>query len=972
MTSESRSAQQEILRQRALAKIQERWQQVPQDVVEREHLWRELQIEKVQLEIELDDLRKECAESVGRCLPNAEDRKAEARAMESCAELVRVSEELKQTHEQLQSALDAMTDGLVLQRVDGTIVLHNQAAAKMMGTQGSSLQQKIHDESAWKAIHPDGTAFPEIQFLILETLRTQRPLRDVVIGISEPDRDITWVKIQAIPLPESGLVLTTFANITDKKKAEESLFFQSQLLHQVEQSIAAIDRHGTVSYFNPAAERLFGWSAEEVLGKSMFDLSVPPSMREEAAAAVSGIGRGEPWKGEFPLLKRNGETFIAEISDSPIRDTSGNIVGFASLVQDVTGKKRVEAALRDNEQLLQSLTDSLPVCVLLLDRSLRLQFLNRTAAELSIRPSEAILGKHYSEIMGEAYYQNSLPRLQACLRGDPQEYEVPPPAPFVQDPTAWFWVKNVPHIRNGEVVGILLIAKDITQMKREAVLRNQILEIVESASDAIIRTDLDGKVQSWNAAAERMYGYQASEMIGESFDKIIPEELRAEAQKAADRVSSEARVVHLATVRHGKNGARVDIDLTISPIKDYRGQIVALSRIARDVTQRNALEKQLQHARRLEVIGKLAGGIAHDFNNFLQVMRLHIEHLTRHQGIPNFVRSPLEQLQVLTDRAANMTSQLLMFARRQTVQIQPSELNGIVTQAMTLLAPLIGEQIMIWPELSTSPLTILADSGMMVQIILNLSLNARDAMPDGGMLRLITSGVDWNQPIPERFPEAKPGKYACLSVVDSGCGMNSEVLSHLFEPFFTTKDAGKGTGLGLAAVYGIVQQHQGFITVTSVENEGSTFNVYMPRTDKTPLPVSRKSAAPKPRSQPRTLLFVEDEPLLRKIGVEMLRAEGYHVIEAANGPDALALFEQHRANIDLLISDMVMPGGVSGLQLGTHLQRIKPGLPVILLSGYSEEIVSAENSEMFRTTFLAKPYRYPALLGLIERSLAHS
>ena len=316
-----------------------------------------------------------------------------------------------------------------------------------------------------------------------------------------------------------------------------------------------------------------------------------------------------------------------------------------------------------------------------------------------------------------------------------------------------------------------------------------------------------------------------------------------------------------------------------------------------------------------------------------------------------------------------MTSQLLQFARKQNVQLKTLDLNVVLHQVAALLSRLLGERIDLRSNLFPSPLWVEADAGMLEQVILNLSINARDAMQAGGILTLESTLVDWQKPMPDRFPEALPGHYACLSVKDAGHGMTEDVLSHLFEPFFTTKAAGKGTGLGLAAVYGIVQQHRGFITVESSIGKGSTFSLYLLWSNKAPQATVAEESPKTKQSSRHTILFVEDEDLLREVGVELLTNEGYRILAAADGVQALKLFEKEGAAIDLLISDMVMPGGISGLDLGTRLRQQRSDLRIVLMSGYSDEIVTAENNPQMQAEFIAKPFRYPELLRLIRRVL---
>lgn len=889
------------------------------------------------------------------------------------SDLARLASELAQTNERLQVAFDAMTDGLVIQGSDGQILTSNKAAQRILGLTEDQFHGRSSFDPRCHTIHPDGSPFPGEDHPAMVALRTKQPVYDVIMGVHKPDGQTCWIRVFAIPMPKSGSVLVTFSDITEQKRAEGNLHFQAELLRAVGQSVYATDLLGRVTYINAAAEALYGWKKEEVLGKSILSVAVAPGKEPEANALLDRIRRGESWRGEFPLRRKDGHRFLAEVVGTPALSSSGKVIGLVGISQDITARKNAEAALLESEALLRSIADGVPIAILRWDRKLRLTFINHAGEQIAGKPREELLGKHYPDVMTEALYRRNLPALQAALHGIPSEYEIAPPTPVAQDKTRWYWIKYIPHIIGNEVTGILVLATDITQMKRDAALQTQLSEIVESASDAIVRAGRDGVVQAWNAAAERLYGYSAAEMIGESFDKLIPTELLPAAQNIVARALQGERIGQFETRRQRKDGSLADVELTVSPVRDACGDIVAVSAIVRDLSARKLLERQLEDARRLETIGRLAGGIAHDFNNILQVMMLHLEHLERQTHLPGSLLPSIKQLEHLADRAAKVTSQLLLFARKQTVQMQTIDANAVLQQTASLLSRILGEHIDLRTKLSPFALWTEADSSMLDQVILNLCINARDAMPQGGMLELSSAMESWEGAPPERFPEAQPGRYVLLTVSDSGCGMSGDVLSHLFEPFFTTKDAGKGTGLGLAAVYGIVKQHHGFIVVDSTVGQGSTFRIYFPWSDKVQPPhdTSQQTANTEP-TNPYTLLLVEDEDMLRQIGVAMLTSEGFRVLAVADGRQALRVFDAHHDEIDLLISDMVMPGGISGMDLATTLRVRNPKLPIILMSGYSEEIITAESNPQTHIEFLAKPFRYPELLLQIRRCLPHS
>jgi CheY-like chemotaxis protein len=370
----------------------------------------------------------------------------------------------------------------------------------------------------------------------------------------------------------------------------------------------------------------------------------------------------------------------------------------------------------------------------------------------------------------------------------------------------------------------------------------------------------------------------------------------------------------------------------------------------------------------MEAIGQLAGGVAHDFNNILSAILMHLGLLQQSPQLTIGVKEALKEVESETMRAANLTRQLLLFSRRQVARFEPLDMNALINDLLKLLRRLLGERIEIDFQGSRDAAWVEADAGMLEQLIMNLCLNARDAMPAGGRLSLGTTLVERNSGSEKTLPDARPGWFVCLVVSDAGCGMDEAVRKRLFEPFFTTKGLGKGTGLGLATVYGIVQQHEGWIEVESAVGKGSSFRVYFPAletpTEKAPI----TSRPEEPRGGSETILLVEDDASVRRMTALCLRKFGYAVLEATNGAEALKQWEQHRQKIALLLTDMVMPEAMTGLELAQRLRKDKPGLRVIVASGYSANLVNPDPLEP-EVIFLAKPFRPAALAKLVRQCL---
>jgi CheY-like chemotaxis protein len=382
------------------------------------------------------------------------------------------------------------------------------------------------------------------------------------------------------------------------------------------------------------------------------------------------------------------------------------------------------------------------------------------------------------------------------------------------------------------------------------------------------------------------------------------------------------------------------------------------------------LEAQFRHAQKLESVGQLAAGVAHDFNNILTVIQGYADNLlARHDG-DVALTNPLKQITGAARRAATLTRQLLMFSRKQVLQPKTLDLNAVLRNLSNLLSRLIGEDIAVETDYAAGLPLLEADTGMLEQMIMNLAVNSRDAMPKGGKLLIATSAVEIDAAYVKQHPESRAGRVVRLSVADTGHGMEKATLSRIFEPFFSTKEVGKGTGLGLATVYGIVKQHQGWIEVKSEVGAGTTFDIYLPVSTNISEAISEAmpAIAPAAKGRKETILLVEDEEILRQWVKEILLEYNYQVVEAPNGVEALKVWEARTGKIDLLLTDMVMPEGMTGSDLAKQLKAREPGLKVIYTSGYSSEIMGKE-ADLLGTPFLPKPYPAPQLTRLVRDCL---
>jgi len=499
--------------------------------------------------------------------------------------------------------------------------------------------------------------------------------------------------------------------------------------------------------------------------------------------------------------------------------------------------------------------------------------------------------------------------------------------------------------------------------------RSRLVSIIDSSEDAILSKDLNGTITSWNKGAEHIYGYTPDEVVGKHISLLIPSDRHDEIPEILRRVARGERIEHHESVRLTKDARRLDVSLSVSPLRDASGDIVGASVIARDITAQKRAEGQLRQSQKMEAIGRLAGGVAHDFNNVLGIINACAEFL-RDRIDPGTESSVyVENIKKAIERGTSLTKQMLAFSRTSAIQPLVLDLNERLRDISKLLRPLLGDDVEILIVPRSSSAVIEADPGQLDQVVVNLAVNARDAMPRGGKFILETSVVKFSEKLAEKQQAIPAGKYVMLAVSDTGSGMDELTVSRIFEPFFTTKEVGKGTGLGLATVYGIVKQSGGHILVYSEPGHGTTFKIYLPSADHK---IGRTSKAEvdtiSPKRRETTILLVEDDEIMRSLTRQLLQEHGYTVVEAEDGKAALEWMESHRFAVDLLLTDVMMRR-LSGPELAERLSASHPTLKVVYMSGYTGELMTNREVLKAGVTLLEKPFSRTSLLNTIHEKL---
>jgi PAS domain S-box-containing protein len=497
-------------------------------------------------------------------------------------------------------------------------------------------------------------------------------------------------------------------------------------------------------------------------------------------------------------------------------------------------------------------------------------------------------------------------------------------------------------------------------------------QVIDTNPHLIFVKDWEGRYVLANAAVADLYGTSVDSVLGKRDADFNPKQEEVDKYLRHDRevmTSQRATFISEEPATNARTGEIRWFQTVKVPLLSSDGKTPQVLGVATDITERKNLEDQFRQAHKMEAVGRLAGGVAHDFNNVLTIIRAQTEFLLADLPADDPRRGDVLEIQGASDRAATFTRQLLAFSRRQILQPEVLELNAVITGIEMMVRRLVGEDVVLLTKLHPELPRISADPGQLQQALLNLAVNARDAMPRGGTLLIETAVVELDEHYPRQHPTAKSGVHVVLAVTDTGCGMDAVTRSRIFEPFFTTKEPGKGTGLGLSTVYGIVKQSGGHIWVYSELGRGTTFKLYFP-----PHYGAAKVNEPEPRAAPApgsgaTILLVEDERPVRSTVRRLLERHGYRVLEAANGQDALTLIAAHNGEINLVLSDMVMPG-MGGMELASRVRSVAPKLPVLLMTGYTEEAITRAGEQPHDEQIIEKPFTMHAMLERVRRALA--
>jgi two-component system, cell cycle sensor histidine kinase and response regulator CckA len=767
------------------------------------------------------------------------------------------------------------------------------------------------------------------------------------------------------------------------------------LEHAKEYAIVLLDPSGHVSTWNQSAARLKGYSATEIIGQHFSRFYSPEDVvdrrpwRMLETAREQGRVEDEGWR-----VRKDGTRFWANVVITALRDSEGVLRGFGKLVRDMTEQRvaqlverqymieRERAAagalftersnqmmrtLRESEAHFKLILNSTAEGIYVLDADGKCTFCNTAATEMFGFPSATFpLGRNFHELVHHHRTDGSAYAIEECaihgtFSGHRQHVDLDV---FWRLDNTSFPVEyfSYPIAKEGQVIGAVITFLDITDRlrAREALAEKEMRfrQLAEATFDGISISE-DGVIIEANTGFSRIFGYELSEVVGKTTIEFIAEESRPTVR---ERISNNIEGRYEAVGKH-RDGHRLLLE--IAGRTHYTGKGIARISAIRDLTEQRQLEVRLRQTQKMEAIGRLAGGVAHDFNNLLTVIMSYADMLLITEDNESH-REDLQEIRQATQSAAALTRQLLAFSRQQVIEPKMVDLSELVRNSAKMVQRLIGEDV----ELAVSaqnPLTVKVDAGQIDQVLLNLAANARDAMPEGGLLTVETASVVLDDDYARGHWPAVAGHFAMLAITDTGMGMDKETQARIFEPFFTTKEAGKGTGLGLATVYGIVKQSDGFIWVYSEPGRGTTFKIYFPL-QKEAAPVEISSPEPAVSGAGGTILLTEDEPAVRVAARRILEQNGFTVLEAPTPRAALDTATRYVERIDLLLTDLVMPG-MNGSELAEEFRSVRPETKVLFMSGYTADAVVRRGIFTAGGAYIQKPFSGDTLVRKIREVL---
>jgi PAS domain S-box-containing protein len=765
-------------------------------------------------------------------------------------------------------------------------------------------------------------------------------------------------------------------DMTESQQAQETLRESEQLARGIINSaidaFVQIDQRGIIRDWNPQAETMFGWPREEALGKNVFELvdvqDGPGPLRTAMEGfLVTGQEQVRQPRREVQVTRRDGTEFTAELSITALRTRDGFV--FNGFVRDITERNHTQQTLRQQAEELQRIFETSQDLIMVMDSS---------GVLLQISPScETILGYAPSEMIGQTgidfiqpdHLENSRQEMRALRRGQRPKLA---DTRYVHKDGRKVWLSWL-GVWSEPVKRFFFVGRDMTESRlaQETLRESEQLArgIIDTALDAFVQMDERGTISDWNSQAEKIFGWSRSEAIGAKLSELIIPEIHRNAHKSGLEHFLRTgagpilgRRFEIEALRRDRR--EIKVELSITELRRRDGFV--FNGFMRDLTDKIAAEDRIRQSEKMEAVGQLTGGVAHDFNNILTVITGTIEILADAVKSEPQLAAIAKMIDEAATRGADLTQHLLAFARKQPLEPKETDVNTLIIETAKLLQRTLGEHVEIESVFEDEACLAIVDPNLLATAILNLALNARDAMPDGGKLIIETGSVVLDENYTRSHGDVRPGPYAMIAVSDTGTGIPAAILDKVFNPFFTSKGPGKGTGLGLSMVYGFIKQSAGHVMIYSEEGHGTTVKMYLPPATGAPVPIET-ALAPTVVGGNETILVVEDDKLVRDYVLTQLHSLGYVTLEAANAAEAMAIVNAAH-EFDLLFTDVIMPG-LNGRQLADEMLKVRPALKVLFTSGYTENAIIHHGRLDEGVLLLAKPYRKSDMAVMIRKAL---
>jgi len=788
------------------------------------------------------------------------------------------------------------------------------------------------------------------------------------------------VSIKEIQIGSETFSLGILRDITERKRAEEALreseSKHKSLIDNFNDMIFTIDLTGKVTFASQSTKQILGYESAEIINMNILDF-IPEEDRKRAIETIPKGMKGEKIKQyQTQVITKSGEKVLLEIGFSRIYK-DGAVVGAQAIAKDITARKRAEEALRNSEERFRELFANMSSGVAVYEavddgKDFVIRDFNMTGEKISNISRDRVIGRIATEVFPGLEAFGLLGILRRVWKTGTSETQ---PASFYKDNRISGWRENrVFKLPSGEVVAMF---DDISESKRaEAALRDSEEKhriLYESSRDAIMTLEPpDWRLTLGNPATVEMFRARNEAEFTSKGPWAFSPEYQPDGRLSADK----AKEMIEKAVKDGSSffdwtHKRLDgeeFPATVLLTRFEWKERTALQATVRDITEMKKLESNLHQAMKMEAIGRLAGGIAHDFNNILAVIIAYAGFIKEDLKEDDPMREDAQEIYDAGQRAATLTRQLLAFSRKEAIKPEIINLNNLVGNLDKMLRRIIGEDIELETIMAEDLGNVKADTGQMEQALANLAVNARDAMPDGGKLTIETKNVYLDEQYSQTHVFIAHGSYVMLAVSDTGCGMDAKTMSRIFEPFFTTKEVGKGTGMGLATVYGIVKQNNGYILAYSELGQGTTFKIYLPDTTESLKPIGNDLITSDTFRGNETILLVEDEEAVRQVASRILKNNGYKVLEASHGREALLICEKYRGPIHLLLTDVIMPQ-MSGKELADRLRKTFPEMKIVYMSGYTDNTIAHHGILEDDIVFVQKPFNERDLLEKVYKTL---